>query len=279
MKNNTLIALTLAAASLSTTALAQLQTRCFQDDQLETSELARGRNAWARKCGLISTAREVYLNEANEYQVFTNGCYAYPNVPAGSSCHFRVPASEADACIAGLVKLGSCVAGCYTPTQRVDFGGRSMPVPEAYASGVTQVTALTADAQLGALSFGNQTIRSYVAGDTQEDIFLLQSSNGRRIEVTAKHPMLLSDGTMVKADTLKEGDRLLGSDGRTLELSSVSVFSFKGQVWNVRPASQDKTENVMSAEGFLTGSVRYQNEWASDGYRLSIREEMDVSGL
>ncbi|QRK13481.1 hypothetical protein JQX13_06105 [Archangium violaceum] len=264
---------------MSSTALAQLQTRCFQDDQLETSELARGRNAWARKCGLITAAREAYLNEANEYQVFTNGCYAYPNVPAGSTCSFHVPASEAQACLTGLIKLGTCVAGCFTPSQHVDFGGRDVTVPEAYASGLTQVTALTADARLDALSFGNQPIRSYVAGDTQEDIFLLQSSDGRRIEVTSTHPMLLADGTMVKAHALKEGDRLLGSDGSKLELSSVSVFSFKGKVWNVRPASQNKTENVMSAEGFLTGSVRYQNEWASDDYRLSIREEVDVSGL
>ncbi|WP_225888018.1 hypothetical protein [Myxococcus xanthus] len=279
MKKNLLIAIAVTAAALSSTAFAQLETRCFQDDQLLTRELAAGRNAWARKCGLITAEREVYLNEYAEYQVFTNGCYSYPAVPAGSSCRFHVPANESANCIAGLTRLGTCVAGCFTPSQRVDFGGRQLPVPDAYAAGTTHVTALTADAQLGALTFGNQAIRSFVAGDTQEDIFLLQSSDGRNLEVTSEHPMLLADGTMVKAHTLKVGDMLLGSNGLTLILSRVTVFNFKGQVWNVRPASLNKTENVMSAEGFLTGSVRFQNEWAADAYRLSIREDVDVSGL
>ncbi|WP_194869331.1 Hint domain-containing protein [Myxococcus sp. AB025B] len=276
---NVFIAAAVFSVCLSSTALAQLSTRCFQDDQLVTIDLARGRNAWARKCGLITASREAYLNTENEYQVFTNGCFAYPAVPAGSSCSFHVPADEASACITGLNKLGTCVAGCTTPTQKVAFDGRMLPIPEAYASGVTTVTALSPTSEPGLLRYGEQTIRSYVAGDTQEDIFALETKEGRRLEVTAEHPMVLGDGTMVKARTLQAGDTLMGADGKPLHLTRVTVFSFKGQVWNVRPESQVKLENVMNAEGFLTGSVRFQNEWAQDDYRLSLRDEVDVGGL
>lgn len=264
---------------LSSTAHAQLSTRCFQDDQLTTVELARGRNAWARKCGLITVAREAYLNSENEYQVFTNGCHSYPAVPEGSTCTFFVPSVESAACVGNLNKLGTCVAGCVTPTQKVAFGGRMVPVPEAYASGLTTVSALSADSEAGLLRFGEQSIRSFVAGDTQEDIFTLETQEGRRLEVTAEHPMVLGDGTMVKARTLKVGDTLLGADGVKLHLNRVTVFRFKGQVWNVRPESHVKLENVMNAEGFLTGSVRFQNEWAQDDYRLSLRDDVDVGGL
>ncbi|PTL75324.1 hypothetical protein DAT35_55750 [Vitiosangium sp. GDMCC 1.1324] len=264
---------------MSTPAMAQLSARCSLDDQLTTVDAAHGRNAWSRKCGYISASREAYLNSENEYQVYSNACSNYPNVVAGSTCTQYVPSEESAACLTGLVKLGSCVTGCFTPSQRVDFNGRQVPVPEAYASGVKTVTALSQDAQVGALAFGQQAIRTYVVGDTKEDIFLLKTTDGRSIEVTAEHPMLKSDGVMVKARTLSAGDELLGADGKKLTLSTVSVFNFKGQVWNVRPESHDKTENVMSAEGFLTGSVRFQNEWAADDYRLSLRDELDVSGL
>lgn len=276
---NVFIAVAVFSVCLSSTALAQLSTRCFQDDQLVTIELARGRNAWARKCGLITATREAYLNTENEYQVFTNGCFAYPAVPAGSTCSFFVPAEESAACISGLNKLGTCVAGCTTPSQKVAFGGRMLPVPEAYASGLTTVTSLSPDSEPGFLRYGEQAIRSYVAGDTQEDIFTLETQEGRRLEVTAEHPMVLEDGTMVKARTLKAGDTLLGADGVKLHLNRVTVFNFKGQVWNVRPESKVKLENVMNAEGFLTGSVRFQNEWAQDDYRLSLRDDVDVGGL
>ncbi|EPX57947.1 hypothetical protein D187_004481 [Cystobacter fuscus DSM 2262] len=276
---NILSALMLVVTGFSTSAVAQLSARCSLDDQLTTTTSAQGRNAWSRKCGYISASREAFLNSENEYQVYTNACASYPTVQPGSTCAQYVPDNEAAACIAGLVKLGSCVTGCFTPTQRVDFAGRQLPVPEAYANGMKEVTALTPAAQPGLLSFANQTIRAYVAGDTQEDIFLLKTREGRSLEVTAEHPMLLNDGTMVKARTLKAGDTLMGADGKALTLSEVTVFNFKGQVWNVRPQSTDKAENVMSAEGFLTGSVRFQNEWAADDYRLSLRDEFEVGGL
>lgn len=276
---NILIAAAVFATCFSSTALAQLSTRCFQDDQLVTTELARGRNAWARRCGLITATREAYLNAENEYQVFTNGCYAYPAVPQGSTCTFHVPATEASACIPNLVKLGTCVAGCVTPSQNVEFAGRMLPVPVAYEQGLATVTTLSKDSEAGLLRYSEQPIRSYVAGETQEDIFTLETVEGRRLEVTAEHPMVLADGTMVKARTLQAGDTLLGADNTRLHLSRVTVFNFKGQVWNVRPESTNKLENVMNAEGFLTGSVRFQNEWAADDYRLNLRDDADVSGL
>ncbi|WNG23275.1 hypothetical protein F0U62_03955 [Cystobacter fuscus] len=276
---NIIPALMLVVTGVSTSAVAQLSARCSLDDQLTTVTAAQGRNAWSRKCGYISASREAYLNAENEYQVYTNACSNYPQVTAGSTCTQYVPDTEAAACIAGFIKLGSCVTGCFTPTQRVDFAGREMTVPQAYENGMKEVTALTPASQPGLLSYANQPIRAYVAGDTQEDIFLLKTREGRSLEVTAEHPMLMGDGTMVKARTLKVGDELLGANGKTLTLSSVTVFNFKGQVWNVRPQSTDKAENIMSAEGFLTGSVRFQNEWAADDYRLSLRDEFNVSGL
>jgi hypothetical protein len=44
-------------------------------------------------------------------------------------------------------------------------------------------------------------------------------------------------------------------------------------------SSHDKTENILVGQGFLTGSVRFQNEWADEVFRLSRRDDLDVSKL
>ena len=88
---------------------AQMSARCSVDDVLTSYTLGRGRNAWARKCGYISAAKENYLNTEGEYQVFYNGCSAYPYSPTTATCQMFVPVSEYDPCVPGLILLGTCV--------------------------------------------------------------------------------------------------------------------------------------------------------------------------
>lgn len=94
---------------------AQLSGRCGGDDNL-TPQQVPGRNAWARKCGYISAAKEAILNADSEYQVFANGCFQYPC--STNSCQFFVPVSASAPCVAGLVMLGSCVAASTVPLPR-----------------------------------------------------------------------------------------------------------------------------------------------------------------
>jgi hypothetical protein len=264
---------------LSSTASAQLNYRCFQDDQLTTVELGAGRNAWARKCGYANTTQEAYMNSEGEYIVFSQGCYSYPSIPAGSDCKFFVPASEGAACIYGLAKLGKCYVGCYTPSEQLVFDGEFLGIEDAYQKGKVSVAGLSLDAAPNAIRFDEQPIRTYVVGDTKEDIFLLETSAGHNVQVTSEHPMVNGDGTVVKAKTLKVGDTLLSADGKKVELTRISVFAYEGKVWNVQPASHEKKENILNVEGLLTGSVRFQNEWAQESFRLQLRDDFDTQGL
>lgn len=278
-----ILAVGIGITIMSTTgvAFAQLEDRCRRDDQLNADQ-ARGRNAWSRRCGYITVSRENALNDEGEYQVYTRACATYPVIPAGSDCQRYVPTSEAEACIYGMAKLGTCYAGCYTPTQRVAFNGEYSPVPKAAESRRPTVTALARGSQQSSLRFGEQPIRAFVRGDTgemEEDVFLLETSDGGRLEVTSEHPMVTDQGAIVRAKSLRVGDKILRSNGNTATLSRVTVSPFKGTVWNVQPVSHNKTENILDAEGFLTGSIRFQNEWASDNYRLSLRDDLDVSGF
>jgi hypothetical protein len=254
----------------SSVASAQLTARCSEDALGVTD--AQGRNAWAANCGYITPLARDFYNSDTDYVVFTTGC-------GHAGCSPYVPVAATDACVIGLTILGFCKAGCYTPEQKVLFNGAYSGVQHAYESHATTVTALNAGSTLRDMSFAEQPIQTYVAGDTTEDIFVLKDRRGDTVKVTSEHPMVLADGTIVKAKTLRKGDRLAKADGTTARLTEVKTFSFTGTVWNVEPASHDKTENILVGQGFLTGSVRFQNEWADEVFRLSRRDDLDVSKL
>jgi hypothetical protein len=264
------LAFLLFVIGTSSVASAQVTSRCAEDP-LGTTD-AMGRNAWAANCGYITPAARDFFNTDGEYIVFTTGC-------GHAGCAPFVPVTATAGCIFGLVKLEYCMAGCYTPEQKVAFNGAYKGVQNAYETGTTSVTALTQGSSLNNLGWAEQAIRTYVAGETTEDIFVLKDKKGDVLQVTSEHPLVLEDGTVVKARTLKKGDRIVKANGKSVKLTSVSTFSFTGTVWNVQPASHDKTENILAAQGFLTGSVRFQNEWADDVFRLSLRDELDVGNL
>ncbi len=252
-------------------ASAQLTARCQVDDWIMYQVDAVGRNGWARRCNYIAPATEQAFNSANMYVIFSTGC--------ANGCATHIPVREWEPCVSGLTMLGACMTGCYTPDQKLSFQGRYVGIEDAYASRQMSVSALSANSAQGRVSFSAQPIRNYVAGKTVEDIFVLKTKDGKRLEVTSKHPMVLGSGEMVKAHTLKAGDALLGADGKPVTLESVSTHPFEGMVWNVQPTSTVKQENVLDAEGLMTGSVRFQNEWANDQFRLSLRDELNVDAL
>jgi hypothetical protein len=266
----TMLACLLLVIGKSSIASAQLTARC-SEDALGVAD-AQGRNGWAYNCSYISQAARDFYNSDGDYVVFTVGC-------GHAGCMPFIPVTPGAGCIGGLTILGFCKAGCYTPEQKVLFNGAYSGVQHAYESHETTVTALTAGSTLRGMSFAEQPIQTYVAGDTTEDIFVLKDKQGDTVKVTSEHPMVLADGTVVKAKTLKKGDRLAKADGTTSRLTEVKTFSFTGTVWNVEPASHDKTENILVGQGFLTGSVRFQNEWADEVFRLSRRDDLDVSKL
>ena len=265
-----IIASVLFVIGTSSVAFAQLEQRCMEDP-LGTFE-AQGRNAWAAKCSYMTASSAAFSDAEGLYIVFTTGC-------GHAGCSPYVPVSNADACFGGLVKLGYCLAGCYTPEQRVMFNGAYAGIQNAYESGFSSVTALTDGSTLGSMSFAEQPIRAFVAGDTSELIYVLKDAKGDTLQVTAEHPLVKADGSIVKARTLQKGDRLAKANGKSVPLTEITTFLYTGAVWNVQPTSHNKAENILVAQGFLTGSVRFQNEWADDVFRLSLRDDLDVSKL
>lgn len=84
---------------------------------------------------------------------------------------------------------------------------------------------------------------------------------------------------MTKAKFVRVGDRLMNAKGKSVLVTSVDKIPYEGKVWNVQPLSKNRIENILIAGDFLSGSVRFQNEWAMEAYRLSLRDEIDASIL
>ncbi|MFY0583324.1 hypothetical protein ACN28S_61590 [Cystobacter fuscus] len=237
----------LAVLGFSSPAMAQLSQRCTVDDRLLNRTVATGRNAWARKCGFISQTKQLFLNEEGEYQVFSNGCYAYPNIVVGSSCIQHVPVSELAACIplGALSLIGTCPIGY----------------------------VLSARGQAPA----DMTLEP--TGENLEEVFSFKLANGRDLDVPAHLLLVDGEGNLVKAKTLAPGDELLGSDGQKISISDINVSRFQGYIWDLLPLSHAQAGNTLDVGGVLTGSPRAQSEWARINARLAFREEVDVQGL
>jgi len=222
-----LSAVLLAVVGISSTAMAQHAERCGVDDRLLNRTVTTGRNAWARRCGFISQNKEIFLNEEGEYQIFSNGCYAYPNIRPSSTCVRHVPVSESEACIPvnELYLLGTCPIGYTLSARKETLEGQHLELTETPG-----------------------------AGEALEEVFSFKLANGRDIEVPAHLLLVDGEGNLVKARTLAPGDELLGSDGQKVSISDIHVSRFQGYVWNLLSVSPSTAGDILDVEGSLSGT-------------------------
>ena len=244
------------------------EQRCLEDDSLDNEE-AKGRIAWARKCNLIT---DDMVDIQLKIQMYSSFHHEDGRVKAPT---------DVNASCDGLSTQGRlwCSWGCYTPDQEILFGQRYLKIEEAASQGEPTVTALTKDAALDDLSFAEQDIASFVMGETEELVYRFTTENKLSLEVTDIHPMIKSDGSVIKASKLVVGDKLVNRSGVSETIVKIDTRMFKGKVYNIKPVSLDKRENIFVAQELLTGSNRFQNEWIETDFRLNLRKSADVSGL
>lgn len=263
-----IIGVVAAAMFVPSMSAAQPSERCGASDLIVSISETRGRNAWSRKCGYVSVSTENYLNMELLYVTYANGCQ--------SGCSIYVPVVETAPCIAGLVKLAYCYGDCYTPQQRLLFQGEFVGISRAYESGILTITTLAPNVTMTALAYGERPIRSYLKGQATKEVFMFRMQDTRILQITSKHPMVMKSGKILAAEELKVGDELLGADGRGVMIQEVANSLVTDVFWNIQPESTQKAENILNVEGVLTGSARFQNDWANEEYRLLMRDEISL---
>lgn len=243
-----------------------IQERC-SEDQLTTSQLASQRNQWALGCHLINKI-DYDCAQANGYY------WTFISTTGGAN---RAPTLLTSSC-EGYKKFTMCPAGCFAAKERLLFDGTYLTPEQAYTTGKTTVTTLATDASLSRLRFAEETIGTFVRGAEHKDLVHITLQSGDAISVTDNHPMVQGDGQLRAAKDVVAGMVLLTTRGPQA-VAQVTAEPYVGTVWNVRPVKAAPKANIDVAEGFLTGSIRYQNEWANDAARLLLRQSIDISGL
>ena len=155
-----------------------------------------------------------------------------------------------------------CESGCYAPDQSLRFSDGDVNIVAAMKARRDDLVTLTSDATLDDLATQTSRVESYTADirDAEQVLYQVTTASGGALSVTSEHPMVTSEGRLVKAEQLTAGDELLRADGTPDPITAIVKTDYFGKVYNLRPASRERVANLLIAQGFLVGSGRFQNE-------------------
>jgi len=231
---------------------------------ISASTAAGGFQKWSEP-SVLQLVRPTYPVFGNNFDVnVATQLYPNPNYSlldcslyADSAATIRV-----DTSVTGLFVNGYCSSGCYTPDQQISFASGDEPILSALDSLRTGVKTLTPDSTLENFELKTDEVSSYSRDirDATLVVFDIRTKSGGQLRVTDKHPVVIDDGRLVEARTLKPGTKLIKADGARDAIVSVTQTSYFGKAYNLKPAATNRVANIIIAQGFLVGSSRFQNE-------------------
>jgi hypothetical protein len=182
---------------------------------------------------------------------------------------------------AGVAIDALCEAGCYAPEQQIRVGDTSVAVSKAHESGERALTTLAPGATIDSVQLMQNKIARWTVdiAPAKQTIVTLRMKSGGELRVTLEHPVVTSDGVMRQAQTLVVGDSLVRDNGASDPVVSISRSDEMTKVYNLRPTTTDLTSNVLVAQGYLSGSARYQNEYLKYLNRVLFRRNIPVDTI
>jgi len=248
MKKILLIILAVLSCGLNAASIPETIDRCAEDN-LSIPE-AKQRNRWASKC-FPDFAEELRLLEGiNRMRYITaqhsNGSYHGP--------------LDITAPCTGWVVKALCSPSCYPADQLLWFEQGDVPLLDAINNSLPRIMTLAPHATVDAPKFVVRPVQNYTRSwrEGNETILTFKMASGGQLRVTSNHPMLTSDGVMNEASKIFVGQSLVKANGAfdtILDIQSKVEF---GKVYNVSPESGNPVENILVAQGYLTGSAAYQ---------------------
>lgn len=180
---------------------------------------------------------------------------------------------------AGIQVDAMCESGCYSPEQAIRVGDTLVPVVEAHDSGQRAVTTLVPSATLDSPKFMKNQIARWTVdiAPAEQTILTLRMKSGGELRVTTEHPLVTSEGVMKQAQDFVAGESLVRENGSPDPVVSIEKSQEFTKVYNLRPTTTDLTSNILVAQGYLSGSARYQNEYLKYLNRRLFRNKIPSS--
>lgn len=303
MKKN-ITAVVGALALLSTPAYAwwaPSQYRC-QFDQINDPQQSDGRRRWAQRwqqgnpygittwggrdmrfwlSSMTPEWNDAYAQGYILYPVYTDPFNMYTpwKGPGGygtttaSLTGPQIQALNYDVKPAHIEMDGLCEPGCYTPDQQILLSDGPKGIKEALETGRLDLVTLTPEATFAKLDLMDNKVETYTLDklEAEQEILTFHTASGGELRVTTEHPLVMPDGTLKRARDVAAGESLVTKEGKFDLIVEVDKDLVNTRAYNVRPVTEDLTSNIIVAQGFLSGSQRFQSEYVTEMNRLIIR--------
>lgn len=117
--------------------------------------------------------------------------------------------------------------------------------------------------------------RKLVSPSEGESVLVFELENGRRLAVSTNHPMVLPGELIVEAKNIKETDTLMGSNGESIGILSISKVPYHGSLINFinEANSESGRDRIIIAEGVQTG------DWNIQSYRDYLDSSVELRRL
>lgn len=163
--------------------------------------------------------------------------------------------------------VGVCPQGCFeanTLFEVQDESGNLQTVPAHEVSPNDQMMSLAPGASLedGETLFG--AINKVVSGGEESNLFVFSLENGTELSVTKEHPMVLSDGRIVRAKSVELGDSFVTSEGASVSVTNIDRRASHEEVYNFDMAGDSTENHVIVANGVFVGDLALQSTLDSE---------------
>jgi hypothetical protein len=157
-----------------------------------------------------------------------------------------------------------CRPGCFAEdTQILTASNQHGLTASKSAARVTVKDALIAmadDASVNDVKLVARTIDVPTHGPEIPALFVFTLSNGAKLRVTEHHPMVLADGSLVRASNVKPKALFMGIDGAAVRVVSIERELTTGEVYGFETKSDTQIGHVIVAEGVLVGDLQLQDK-------------------
>ena len=166
----------------------------------------------------------------------------------------------------------SCKCGCFAPNTNILTSDGDVLVDEIVAA--PDMYGIHAFGEDGSYKNEFNDVVDVTKGDNLEPMVSI-SAGGHSVQITASHPVLLADGTVVKASDLSNDSILMlaGGDEVTIDTIDKNV-AYYGRVYNFSTGTKesDMADHIVSANGILMGDLYLQNALNKDSAAVSARQ-------
>ena len=159
--------------------------------------------------------------------------------------------------VLGLLLTSEAAADCFTPDQRLLFGGGLMTVEAALQTQQSTVVVLAAGSTVAQPVYEEAAITQFYSHLFRGGIVRIETYDGHCLRVTKSHTVLTAEGELIAAGQVQPEMTLMGDMGPT-RVRQTWQSPYEGIVWHIGADDAAGAPAILIAEQLLTGSLRSQ---------------------